>query len=260
MAVRQSLIGLCAAVLCWTSAWAQQYTISTAAGNGTQGYAGDNGPASSAEFFMPGRVVVDSSGKIYIADGGNHRIRLLSGGTVTTIAGDGTAGFLGDGKAATSAELNDPTGVALDASGNLYIADASNNVVREVSGGNIGTFAGNNTVGYTGDGGLAVDAELSNPVAVVVDKSGNVYIADAGNNVIREVSSANISTIVGGAATTLQLSQPDGLALDANGALYIADTGNRRIVKFSNGSSYRDRWQRQSWTFRRRRARGGCRA
>ena len=82
-----------------------------------------------------------------------------------------------------------------------------------MSGGNIGTFAGNNTVGYTGDGGLAVDAELSNPLAVVVDKSGNVYIADAGNNVIREVSSANISTIVGGAATTLQLSQPDGLAL-----------------------------------------------
>jgi len=231
MVVRHSLIRLSVCILSAASAWAQVYTISTIAGTATQGYAGDSGPATSAEFFLPGCILVDSSGKIYITDGGNQRVRVISSGTVTTFAGNGTAGFLGDTKAATSAELHDPSGLALDSSGNLYIADASNSVIRVVSGGNINTFAGTATVGYTGDGAAATSAELSNPVAVAVDSSNNVYIADAGNNVIREVSSGNINTILGGAITTTQLSQPDAIVY-SNGALYIADTGNRRILKY----------------------------
>jgi uncharacterized protein (TIGR03437 family) len=184
----------------------------------------------------PDRVIVDPSGKIYIADGVNWRIRQISSGTINTIAGSGTTGYTGDGAAATKAELSDPTGIALDSSGNLYIADSTNNVIRMVStSGNITTFAGNNTVGFIGDGGLAVDAELSNPTAVAVDSFGNVFICDAGNNVIRKVSSANIFTVVGGAATELQLNQPDGIVFDSKGAMYIADTGNRRIVKFVPG-------------------------
>lgn len=235
MEFRHYLIGPCLALLCSAGAWAQQFTISTVAGNGTQGFAGDGGAATSAELFLPGRVVVDSSGHIYIADGGNHRVRMISNGSISTVAGNGTAGFKGDGAAATSAELKDPTGIALDSSGNLYIADSGNHVVRKVSGGNISTIAGTNTLGYTGDGGTAVTAELNDPVAVAVDSSGDVFIADAGNNVIRKVVGGNIYTVVGGASTPLQLSQPDGLAIDKSGRLFIADTGNRRIIKFENG-------------------------
>lgn len=236
MAVRHFLIRVSLAILCCTGTWAQQYTISTIAGTGTTGFAGDGGPATSAQLASPDRVIVDPSGKIYIADGVNWRIRQISSGTINTIAGSGTTGYTGDGAAATKAELSDPTGIALDSSGNLYIADSTNNVIRMVStSGNITTFAGNNTVGFIGDGGLAVDAELSNPTAVAVDSFGNVFICDAGNNVIRKVSSANIFTVVGGAATELQLNQPDGIVFDSKGAMYIADTGNRRIVKFVPG-------------------------
>ncbi|HLK18393.1 MAG TPA: SMP-30/gluconolactonase/LRE family protein [Bryobacteraceae bacterium] len=236
MAVRHFLTRVSLAILCCTATWAQQYTITTIAGTGTSGFTGDGGAATSAQLASPDRVIVDSSGKIYIADGVNWRIRQISGGTINTIAGSGTEGYTGDGAAATKAELSDPTGIALDSSGNLYIADASNNVVRMVStSGNITTFAGNHSAGFTGDGGVAVDAELSNPTAVAVDSFGNVFICDSGNNVIRKVSSANIFTVVGGAATQLQLNQPDGIAFDSKGAMYIADTGNRRIVKFVPG-------------------------
>lgn len=236
MAVKQFFSGLFVAALCSSGASAQQYKISTIAGNHTQGFSGDNGPATSAELAGPARILVDSSGKIYICDGLNHRVRVISSGTISTIAGDGTAGYSGDTKAATSAELNDPTGIALDSSGDLYIADSENNVVRKVSGGNITTFAGNHTTGYSGDTAAATSAQLDGPVAVAVDSAGNVYIADAFNNVVREVTTdGNINTILGGAATTLQLSQPDGLAIDSTGALYVANAGSRQIIKFSKG-------------------------
>jgi len=238
MATAHSLAKLSIGILWAACAWSQQYTISTFAGNNVKGFSGDSGAPNSAQLGLPGRIALDSSGKIYIADGANNRVRLISGGTITTYAGNGTAGFAGDGSAATNAKLNDPIGLALDSSGNLYIADAGNNVIRKVTtSGTISTIAGNNTAGYSGDGGVATSAQLNDPVAVAVDSSGNVYIADANNFVIRMISGTTISTIVGGAATPFtQLNHPDGLALGPGGILYIADTGNKRIAKFANGA------------------------
>ena len=220
----------------------QQYTISTIAGNNTSGFSGDGGAATAAQLNQPGGIVVDKSGNIYFADGGNYRVRKISNGTISTIAGNGTLGYSGDGAAATAAELNNPVGLALDGIGNLFIADAANNVIREVSlsTGNITTFAGNNSLGagYTGDGAAATSAQLSDPVAVAVDSFENVYIADANNNVIREVSSGNINTLIGGAATVGQLTFPDSVVIDANQNLFIADTVGRRIVEFTAAGSF----------------------
>ncbi|MEI6821811.1 MAG: T9SS type A sorting domain-containing protein, partial [Bacteroidota bacterium] len=165
--------------------------ITTVAGNGTSGFAGDESAATSAELYNPTRVAIDASGNIYIADYLNQRIRKVtaSTGIITTVAGNGTTGFTGDGGAATSAELYYPTGVALDASGNIYIADQSNQRVRKVtaSTGIITTVAGNGTAGFAGDGGAASSAEISSPMGVALDASGNIYIADYGNHRIREV-------------------------------------------------------------------------
>ncbi|MGA2434777.1 MAG: BACON domain-containing carbohydrate-binding protein, partial [Bryobacteraceae bacterium] len=227
--------------------------ITTVAGNGTPGYTGDGAAAISAQLHWPYGVAVDASGNLYIADTGNNVIREVSNGTISTIAGNFTAGagYSGDGGAATSAELRQPNGVAVDASGNVYIADTGNNVIRKVSGGTISTLAGNGygagTIycSYSGDGNAATSAELCEPTSVAVDASGNVYIADTGNNVIREVSGVNIWTIAGGgtyaaplysgAATSAKLNGPRGVALDPAGNLYIADTENNLIRMVSNG-------------------------
>jgi len=223
-------------------AFGQQYTITTIAGNNTSGFSGDGGAATAAQLNQPGGIVVDSSGNIYFADGGNHRVRKISNGTISTIAGNGTAGYMGDGKAATAAELDNPVGLALDKIGNLFIADAGNNVIREMSlsTGNITTFAGNNSLGagYAGDGAAATSAQLNDPVAVAVDAFENLYIADANNNVIREVASGNISTLIGAAATVGQFSHEDSVVIDANQNLFIADTVGRRIVEFTAGGSF----------------------
>src|SRR5882762_3222994 len=238
MATGHSLLKFSIGILCAACAWSQEYIISTIAGTNVQGFSGDSGPATSAQLGLPGRIALDSSGKLYIADGANNRVRLISGGTITTVAGTGTAGFTGDGKAATAAQLNDPIGVAVDSSGNLYIADAGNNVIRKVTtSGTISTIAGNNTAGFSGDTGDATKAQLNGPVAVAVDSSGNVYIADANNFAIRMVTGTTISTIVGSYATPFtQLNHPDGLALAPGGVIYIADTGNKRIAKFASGA------------------------
>jgi sugar lactone lactonase YvrE len=181
--------------------------------------------------------------------------------TIATAVGTGTAGFLGDGGAATSAELNYPTGIAFDSSGNLYIADHVNHRIRKVdTSGNITTIAGNGTLGYLGDSAAATSAELDSPCGVAVDSSGNVYIADTLNHVIRKVAGGTITTFAGdqslgsgysgdtAAATSAQLNTPVGIVVDSAGNVWIADTGNsviREVTTDGNintivGNSYAD--------------------
>src|ERR1700722_1777134 len=231
------------------------YIISPIAGNGAQGYSGDGGPATSAEFNFPFDVKLDSSGNLYISDAGNFRVRKVSGGTISTIAGNGTEGYSGNGGPPTSAEFDSPAGLAFDASGNLYIADFGNYVVWKITGGNIAVVAGNNAAGsgFSGDLGPATSALLSNPTYGAVDAPGNLYIADSFNDVVREVcastcpawggTSGEINTYAGnfnagpgyagdgGQATLAQLQNPNGLAVDSAGNLYIADSDNQVIRK-----------------------------
>lgn len=222
-----------------TCAWGQQYIISTFAGNGTGGFSGDSGAPTSAQLNSPDGIAFDSSGNLYIADSVNQRVRKISGGTITTVAGNGTQGYSGDmGKGvtgtATDAELFAPSGVALDSSGNLYIADTGNHVIRMVTtAGIITTIAGNNTGGYGGDGGPATSAQLEFPASVALDSAGNIYIADSGNNVIRKISSGNISTIVGGGATSQSLNDPTTVLVDPLNNLYICDSDGLRVLKYT---------------------------
>jgi uncharacterized protein (TIGR03437 family) len=219
--------------------------ITIVAGNGTPGFSGDDGPATSARLNHPFGVAADSAGNFYIADDYNHRIRRVSGGVITTVAGDGTEGFSGNDVPATSAPLNHPTGVAVDSSGNLYIADSENNRICKVSNGVISTVAGNGTPGFSGDNGPATSAQLDVPEGIAVDSAGNLYIADLGSDSVRVVSGGVIATVAGsatccyggdnGPATSAQLNTPTGVAVDSGGSLYIADYGNNRIRKVSNG-------------------------
>ena len=162
--------------------------ITTVAGSGTEGYAGDGGSATAALLDTPTGVAVDKNGNLYIADSHNNVIRRVSGGTITTVAGTGTAGYSGDGTAATAAMLFQPQAVAVDANGNLFIADTGNYRIREVSSTIITTVAGDGVQGYFGDGGTATAAGLDTPTGVAVDTSGNLYIADSHNQRIRKVS------------------------------------------------------------------------
>lgn len=160
--------------------------ISTLAGNGTNGYSGDGGPAASAQFYNPIAVAVDAQGNVYVADSGNGAVRMIANGTITTIAGTGTLSYTGDGGPASAAQFSAISGIAVDAQGNVYVADTSNDAIRLFPlGGTVSTIAGNGTQGYTGDGGPATVAELNNPRGVAVTPSGNVYVADTGNNAVR---------------------------------------------------------------------------
>lgn len=167
-------------------------TIVTIAGSGASGggYSGDSGPSTLARLNNPQGIAVAANGDVYIADSGNNVIRKISSGIITTLAGAGTPGFTGDGGPAREATFSVLKGLALDSEGNLYIADSGNNVIRmiERSSGKIATFAGSGTAGYSGDLGIATEARLSNPVGVTVDADGNIFIADAGNFVIRKVT------------------------------------------------------------------------
>jgi uncharacterized protein (TIGR03437 family) len=222
------------------------YTISAFAGNYNSGFSGDGSAATSAQLSAPFAAAVDKSGNVYIADQFNNRIRkVTTSGTISTVAGNGTSGYTGDGSAATSAELSNPEGIAVDSSGNLYIADTSNCVVRKVtSSGTISTIGGNNSTGcgYAGDGAGATSAQINHPSGIVVDAKGKVYIADTSNNIVRVITTdGNIATYAGnfgagvgftgdgGPATSARLNNPQGLALDSSGNLYIADGNNHRI-------------------------------
>src|SRR5947207_1580688 len=178
------------------------------AGNGSFGFAGDGGAATSASLSGPAGVAVDAGGNLYIAAYSNHRIRKVDAATgiITTMAGNGNPTFAGDGGAATSASVYVPTGVALDASGNLYIADYGNQRVRKVdaASGIITTVAGNGSPAFAGDGDAATSASLNSPVAVALDASGNLYVADQGNHRIRKVAAATgiITTVAGNGFNT----------------------------------------------------------
>ncbi|HEV2446215.1 MAG TPA: IPT/TIG domain-containing protein, partial [Candidatus Sulfopaludibacter sp.] len=270
-------------------------TVSTIAGNGTLGFAGDGSSATTAMLNLPAGVAVDSSGNVYIADTLNARVRKISGSSIGTVAGNGGVSYSGDGGPAAKAQLSSPRAVAADSAGNLYIADTFNHAVREVaangvistllgngtpgsgnnqlnspqgiavdstgnvyvsdtqnarvlkiSGGSASVVAGNGKPGFGGDGGAAGSAQLNTPIGLAVDRGGNLYIADFGNNRIRMVTSGGaISTVAGsaqgyggdnGPAAAALLSGPQGVAVDGAGNLYIADTLNERLRKVSGGT------------------------
>jgi hypothetical protein len=232
--------------------------ISTFAGTGTLGYSGDGGQALSATFSFPCAVATDAAGNVYIADYGNNCIRKVSpNGVVITIAGNGFYGYYGDGDVASVSELASPTAVALDAAGNIYIADYMNYRIRKINtAGTISTIAGNGISGYVGDGGLADTTELQGPIGVAVDASGNVYISDKDANRVRMINNAGIiSTYAGsgyqgyigdgGAPTAADLYNPWGLAFDGSGNLLIADCANRvvRMVGLFTGIKEHDNTQ-----------------
>ena len=218
--------------------------ITTVAGTGTAGYDGDNGPATEAQLYYPESIALDADGNLYIADSYNHRIRKVDATTkkITTVAGTGTAGYDGDDGLATAAQLAYPSGVAVDATGSLYIADYDNSRIRKVdTTGIITTVAGTGEPGYSGDNGLATAAQLNCPENLALDAKGNLYIADTKNNRIRKVDTTGIITTVAGSdsefdldnvpATEVQLYTPTGVVVDTTGNLYIADTFSNQIRK-----------------------------
>ncbi len=230
-----------------------QGVISRVAGKaGQRGSSGDGGPATDALLNFPIGVAVDGAGNIYICDNGNLRIRKVTAadGKISTIAGNGTLGSGGDGGLGTAAQFNNLQNVAADKDGNVYIADFGNNRIRKVtaSDGKISTVAGNGTQGFSGDGGLATDAQLNSPNNVSVDKDGNLIICDPGNFRIRKVTAADgkINTIVGkgsqgfggdgGPATDALLNVPVGAIVDQAGNLYFSDRSNHRVRKVAAGT------------------------
>ncbi|MGI4758268.1 MAG: hypothetical protein ACRYGF_15645 [Janthinobacterium lividum] len=217
--------------------------ITTVAGTGQQGFAGDGAAASSALLDSPTGIAVGTDGTLYIADSRNHRIRSVANGIITTVAGTGTSGFSGDGSAATGAQLDLPSAISLDAAGNLFIADTNNHRIRKVAGGLISTVAGTGEQGFGGDGSAAVNALLDTPTGVAADLSGtgSIYIADTRNQRVRRLDSSGIMSTVAGAGSSspqasVNLLNPAGLSVDLRGTLYIADSGNHVIRSLSGGT------------------------
>jgi sugar lactone lactonase YvrE len=224
--------------------------IKLIAGTGNPGSTGDTGAATSATLNAPEGLAVDGAGNVYIADTGNNRIRYVDAlsGSISTVAGTGAAGYSGDFASPLTAQFNDPTGLFLTPGGLLYVADTGNNVIRSIAFGyspRVLTTAGASTPGFNGDGGPATLAQLQSPKGIALDANGNMFIADTGNNRIREVTSSGlISTIAGqqgggyigdGLASATELNGPVGLAVDSGGTIYIADTLNNRIRAISGG-------------------------
>ena len=220
--------------------------INTIAGQATWIYSGDGQAATSSSIFLPFGIAVDSRGNLFIADQGNARIRKVTAatGVISTIAGNGTLGALGDGGPATQAALSNPSSVAIDGAGNIFISDSGNDAVRKlnVSTGTLSTVAGTlGVAGYAGDGAAATAATLNAPAGIALDSAGDIFIADSANNVIRRVDAVTgiITTIAGtggagfsgdGAlATAARLNAPWSVTPAPGGILYIADQGNNRI-------------------------------
>ena len=217
--------------------------ISTVSGNGSSNYNGDNIPATSASLSVPMGIAFDSAGNLFIADSNNNRVRkITTAGIITTVAGTGAFGFNGDGPA-TSVRLGNPRGIAVDAGGNVLIADSNNSRIRSVTtGGNMSTVAGTGIFNFNGDG-PATTTQLNFPSGLASDEGGNVLIADTGNNRIRKLSGGSVVTVGGNGtsgfrgdgalATSALLNAPMGMAVDAAGNLFIADSVNNRVRKVS---------------------------
>ena len=223
------------------------YVIQTVAGSDDSG---NGGQALAAGLIQPEGIAVDRAGNVYVADAADNRVRKIGAdGSIQTVAGTGVAGFAGDGGAASAALLDQPYGLALDAAGNLYIADLGNGRVRKVgTDGSIQTVAGGGALpaASTGQGGPATSAQLSQPRNVALDAAGSLYISDFGANQVYQVTSNGILTLLAGTGTAgfsgvgtsallAELNAPAGLAVDQTGALYVADSGNNRVRKVYNG-------------------------
>ncbi len=218
--------------------------ITTYAGTGTCGYTGNGGQATAAQMCAPHGLAINASGDLFVAEPNNHVVRkITSGGIITLVAGNNSAGFSGNGGQATAAQLNGPVDVAVDASGNVYISDQQNNRIRKVTtGGIISTHTGTGTAAYGGDGGPATAASINTPYGLAIDACNNLFIADNQNSRIRKVNSGGIiSTYAGngsagyagdgGAATAAMIHQPHFMTFDASGNLYFADVNNYVIRK-----------------------------
>jgi sugar lactone lactonase YvrE len=212
--------------------------VTTLAGNGIPGLVNGIGP--NAEFNYPRGITIDGEGNLYVGDEYNNCIRkVTSTGSVTVLAGNGTAGYV-DG-AASTAEFNNIAGVALDGQGNLYVADDGNNRIRIVTtSGNVYTVAGNGISGFAD--GTALNAEFGDARGLAVDTQGNIYVGDYSNNAIRKITTSGmVSTIAGngtaghidGKGTSAEFNYPIGVTIDSNGNLYVADSGNNRIRKIT---------------------------
>jgi uncharacterized protein (TIGR03437 family) len=236
--MRSRFSGIVLGLVCLSINGWGQYVISTIAGNNTAGYSGDGAAPTAAQLNFPTGMAY-SKGNLYIVDSANNVVRVVSNGVISTFAGTaGSIGFSGDTAAATSATLNNPSAVAVDSAGNVYIADTGNSVIRQVNtSGIINTFAGNYSMGpgYSGDGGAANNGMLDAPTGVAVDSAGNVYMTDSVNNLVRKVSGGNFSTIIGIGSTGQSLNHPNGLVVDSKGAVYVSDTSHR-VLKYANGA------------------------
>jgi sugar lactone lactonase YvrE len=224
---------------------AKTHLIRIVAGTGTAGYNGDGITATAAELSDPESIAIDSAGDLFITDSANYRVREVSASTglISTVAGTGVAGYNGDGISPTTAELNFPDRIAVDANGDLFIADSDNFRVREVNATThlIATVAGTGIRGYNGDGIAATSAELGNVTGIAIDAAGDLFISDKQNNRVLEVNAETglISSVAGTgtrgdngngiAATAAELSRPENVAVDADGDLFIADSGNNQI-------------------------------
>lgn len=226
--------------------------ITTIAGTGTPGYSGDGGQATAARFKRPIGIAVDNNGNVFVGDADTSCVRKITpGGIITTYAGNSLYGFSGDGGQATAARLSVVFGLATDAAGNLYICDGDNNRIRMVNtAGIINTIAGNGAPpGFAGDGMLAVNASLYQPLAVSVTSSGVVYFSDCKNHRVRKINKSGIISTIAGTglpgyngdgipATTAQLSVPIGVAVDTLENVYVSDMLNVRIRKINNVLSF----------------------